>query len=158
MVTTSRVGPFLRARAFARAVHDRLYTNPAVSPQSTVEFRDEFEVVVSVVRTSLLLSAVARAFEGSARAYRHSAVAAAASGIIEGISRLETWQRIRLLGWMLFVATLTAGLVAGFGDIGSRTLLIGIWAAAIGLACGMVLGSRPIAAAWEDYRARTLHT
>ena len=112
---------------------------------------EELGRVVAMSESSVVLSAIEHLFQAPAAAYRDSAAVTAFLAIVGPILELEAWQRVRLLGWMLFVSTVVVGLVAGFGDAASRSLLVAIWVSMIALAMGLMIGARQVATAWREY-------
>ena len=68
-----------------------------------------------------------------------------------GITEIETWQQVRLLGWVIVVATLTHGALA-YATVfrGWRGLVVWIGFLAIGFF--LIAACRPVAVAWRNWR------
>lgn len=136
-----------------RGVRALLSVHGPVKRGSSPDAQLELARVVAMADNSLVLSTLEHFFRAPAAAFPDSAAATVWLAIVAPVFQAEAWQRVRLLGWMLLVSTVTAGWVAGFGDSASRTFLVAIWVSALALAIGLMIGSRRIAAAWHEYKA-----
>ncbi len=110
----------------------------------------DFPHAMRVVTTSRVLGAVDSLFLASIRAWQQSAVRRVLI-VDSGITEIETWQQVRLLGWVIIVATLTHGALA-FATVfhGWRGLVV--WGAVLATGLGLIAGCRPIAVAWRNWR------
>ena len=113
--------------------------------------------VTVVAEDSRLLIAVERCLALPSAAWRHAAAGECVQAALRQIRALELWQRVRLIGWMLFVAVLTYRLLVGFSDPSIRSVDLIVWGGMLALAVGMMWGCRDVALAWVhwvDTRAR----
>jgi hypothetical protein len=103
---------------------------------------------MTVVEGSRLLTAVEECFVTLSMAWRYSAAGRFVGQTLYQIHALESWQRVRLIGWMLFIAVLTHGLLVGFGDPSASSVALMVWGGMLALALGLIWGCRAVAAAW----------
>lgn len=94
-------------------------------------------VIYGLGASSRLIAAIDRAVTAPIAACNDSIVARVLTALTTGLAALGPAQRLRLIGWMLVVAALTAGSVGGLRDAALPSLVIGAWATA--LAIGMLL-------------------
>ena len=83
--------------------------------------------------------------------WRHSAAAGCVEAALHQLRGLEPWQRVRLIGWMLFVAVLTYRLLVGFSDPSIRSVDLMVWGGMLALALGLMWGCRDVALAWVHW-------
>ena len=157
VVSTSKVCAFLvaLARPVLRAAH-RLEGIIARGVTSRDETAALARVTV-VVEHSRLLTAVERCLALPSVAWRHAAAGGCVQAALRQARALEPWQRVRLIGWMLFVAVLTHRLLVGFGDPSTRSVDLMVWGGMLALALGLMWGCRAVASAWVhrgDVRSR----
>ena len=94
-----------------------------------------------------IVSALLRRLDVISRMWRDAAVFAA----VERIRALEPSRRLRLLGTMLLIGSLMAGVLAPFGDHAWPSVFP--WMVVIAVALAMIVGSRTLAAASQGEAA-----
>lgn len=107
----------------------------------------------NVTADSMLARTLLRGVDTIWLAWRHAAASRQRARLLDRIHVLEPSERIRLLGWVLLVGALTAGVVRGLIDEAWPRLSVLIWAVTITGALGLIAGACKITAAWEEYRA-----
>jgi hypothetical protein len=110
----------------------------------------DFPHAMRVVTTSRLLTAVDRFFLAVIRGWEQSAVRRVLI-VDSGIMELETWEQVRLLGWVIVVATLTHGALA-YATVfrGWRGLVV--WIGFLTIGFFLIAACRPVAVAWRNWR------
>lgn len=110
----------------------------------------DFPHAMRVVTTSRLLTAVDRFFLAMIRGWQGSAVRRV---LIEdsGITELETSQHVRLLGWVIVVATLTHGAL-GYATVFRGWRGLAVWIAILTTGVFLIAACRPVAVAWRNWR------
>ena len=148
LVSSSRVCAFLAvlAHPVLRAAHrlEGIIARAVTPPDETAALAR----VTVVVEDSRLLTAVERCLALPSVAWRHAAAAGCVEAALRWARALEPWQRVRLIGWMFFVAVLTYRLLVGFGDPSARIVPLMVWGGMLALAVGMMWGCRYVASAW----------
>lgn len=87
------------------------------------------------------------------RAWRSSWVGAHGRQMAEGVQSLEPWQRVRLAGVVVIVATAVDASIRAFGDMGWWPATVSFWATGLAAGTFMVVGCRQVAAAWATRRS-----
>ncbi len=151
VVSTSKVCAFLvaLARPVLRAAH-RLEGIIARGVTSRDETAALARVTV-VVEDSRLLTSVERCLTLPSVAWRHATTGGCVEAALHQARALEPWQRVRLIGWMLFVAVLTYRLLVGFSDPSIRSVDLIVWGGMLALALGLMWGCRDVALAWVHW-------
>lgn len=104
--------------------------------------------IVRMIEASCLFTMLAQYLAQLLMAWRYSVVSRFLEVALHRVSMLELWQRVRLLGWTLFVAVLTYRLLVGIGDSFPYPIVLVVWGGLLVLAVGMMWGCRAIARAW----------
>lgn len=107
--------------------------------------------VTAVVEDSRLLTTMERCLALPSVAWRHAAAGGRVQAALRQARALEPWQRVRLLGWMLFVAVLTYRLLVGFSDPSIRSVDLIVWGGTLALAVGVMWRCRKVASAWVHW-------
>ncbi len=148
VVSTSRLCAFLAAVArpmlrAARRVEDLIARGVTPHDEAAALAR-----VTVVVEDSRLLTVVKGWLAIPCATWRHSAAGKWVESVLRHVRALEPWQRVRLIGWMLFVAVLTYRLMVGFGDPSARSVALMVWGGMLALSLGLMWGCRKVASAW----------
>lgn len=107
-----------------------------------------FTHIIRVIEASCLFTMVAQCFTQLSMTWRHSVVYGLLEFALHRIRMLRLWQRVRLLGWTLFVAVLTYRFLVGIGDFFTYPVALVVSSGLLVLAAGMMWGCRAIACAW----------
>ena len=108
----------------------------------------DFPNAVRVLTSSAVFGTIERFFVVTARAWQASA---AKHAFDRSVAPLDTAQRVRLIGWIVFVAAIThAGL--GFSTLRESWRARLVWALMLAIGATMVAACRPVAAAWRNWR------
>ena len=110
----------------------------------------DFPHAMRVVTTSRLLGAIDHFFLAMIRGWQGSAVRRVL--IVDSrIAELETWQQVRLLGWVVVVATLTHGALA-YATVFHGWRGLAVWIAILMTGLFLIAACRPVAVAWRNWR------
>jgi hypothetical protein len=135
-------------RAFQRV--DRAIEQAAADKESAVDAAR----VRAIVADSRLVQAIERLCEAPSLAWRHSRARTVFDPVAANVRALDPGQRVRLLGWMIVVATVTrAGLFVLFGNRPSLVALA-VWGVIVAVGAIMMAAPAPIAVAWTEWRKR----
>lgn len=107
-----------------------------------------FTHIIRVIEESCLFTMLAQCLAQLLMAWRHSVVSRSLELAIHRVSMLELWQRVRLIGWTLFVAVLTYRLLVGIGGAFTYPVALVVWGGLLVLALGLMWGCRAIACSW----------
>jgi hypothetical protein len=135
-------------RAFQRI--DRAIAQAAAEKESP----EDASRVRSVVADSRLVQMAERFVEAPSVAWRYSRVRPVVEGLAANVRALDMARRVRLIGWMIVVATVTrAGL---FVIVGNRPSLVtlAIWGVVVAVGAIMMAAPAPIGVAWMEWRRR----
>ena len=125
------------ARAGARALTQR------IAPGATTETE-----AYRIARESRLLTAIESMFSVIGAAWQDTLATGLLSRPAGELRALEPWERVRLFGWVLFVAAMLTGLWRAQDGLVSRPVLL---SALMMVVAAVVMKQSPvIAAAWTD--------
>lgn len=148
LVSSSRACVFLVALArpmlrAARHVEDLIAQGTTLHNDAAALAR-----VTVVVEDSRLLTVVKGWFAIPCATWRYSVADKLVESVLRHVRALELWQRVRLIGWMLFVAVLTYRLLVGLSDPSIRSMDLITWGGMLVLSLGLMWGCRAVASAW----------
>lgn len=110
-----------------------------------------FPRATRVAVTSAMLTWIDRVFVSAGPALQSSV---ARRVLLEKtLASLEPWQRVRFIGWMI-VVTATVHAMLSFSTLVQSTWGMRAFAGFVAAGIGLLLASRPVAAAWGSWRRR----
>lgn len=112
----------------------------------------DFPRAIRILADSRMCTFVEGFCRGMLRAWGESAVRRIAVG---SLPPLESWQRVRLVGWAVLVSTIVR-MVLRPPAWPSNPLQLSGWVLPTLLGIVLMWGARPIAAAWADRRRRSV--
>ena len=115
---------------------------------SAASFDDD--VMLVLLESSVIVQVALAVLARADLAARRSLTARLASGVLERLTALALWQRVRLVALMLFSALVVHLLLTGFDapepTVAART----IWVLVGALLVALMAGARSVGAAWVD--------
>ena len=125
------------------------YLGGDVRPETAEQSREAIEGMWAIALDSVVVRAAFGGGTAVSTAWGHSG----AVRTFDRIWDIEPHRRAQLIGWIVLVGTLTAGIAKMIFEKPWPALSILIWAATLAAAVGLVLWPRQVAAAWKEYRA-----
>jgi hypothetical protein len=108
----------------------------------------------ALIRESRAVRTLDQAFSLPSSAWVHSRARPFIESIAQTVAVMPVWERIRLLGWMLAVAVITRAALYMAGGEPVTAATLAVWGMVILTALLMIVGSRHIAVAWEQWNRR----
>jgi len=108
----------------------------------------------AIIADSRLVQAVERLFTAPAVAWRYSRVRPMVESIRDDVRALDPALRVRLLGWMIVVASVTRA--ALFVAVGNRpsAITLAVWGIVVAVGAIMMAAPASISVAWAEWRGR----
>lgn len=125
------------------------YLGGSVRGETDEQSLDTIEGMSAIALHSVLVRAGLRGVSAVSDAWRNSGTARKYGQIRD----IEPHRRVQLIGWIVLVGTLTAGVAKVIFEGPWPGLSLLIWAVVLAGAVVLVTGSHHVSAAWNDYRA-----
>ena len=128
------------------------YLGGPVAPESEEQAQRAIDRLADVARGSTSIQTVTSGIRMASRAWSMSATGRLWESWAGQFLLLALWERMRVMGWVVLLATLAAGVIKWYAEGPWPWLSVTLWAAIVAGSAILAAAPAEFAAAWEDFR------